>query len=488
MALRNLAAVLADWRDLRDNLLPILEADGLGSQALNAALTLSSTGGGGGGASSNVTVQNFPATQPVSAAALPLPTGAATEVTLASVLAQLQGDRAISAQQFIDSTNTVYLKVLAFNTTTNVYESVSLNFNGSAYTPILPEQPLEKSDADTTETIWEITGAGTGVTSGDIVSQFTLISQGPPIAVLGVLWFNQSTGLALAGAPVIGIRRRVGTVSATEATLATRLSEGTPITGETIPSGSGFVGWTSSIRQRLDSLLLRFPTTLGVKPSATSFAVTLASDDAQFGVKSTAATLPTGGTGLLGWVSDTYRLVLSAFTAASAPFTRLTDGTSTASIKAASTAPVAADTSVVVGLSPNSVALNSGAVSATTLRTVDAQLTTTFAGAVPQTVSDYALGATARIRKLKFLNENASVVYIGIYNSAAALTAASVPLNGLVWRVPANSDFILSVGDFGYTGTFYGATTRIGVSSTRNTYTSLTAPQLAASALHVETV
>ena len=289
----------------------------------------------------------------------------------------------------------------------------------------------------------------------------------------------------------LGAKPSAGSLAVTLATDDALLPLVGPV-AETAPAtdtaSSGLNGRLQRVSQRLTSLIGLFPSSVGTKASAASFPVVLASDDAQFGVKSTAATLPTGGTGLLGWVSDTYRLVLSAFTAASAPFTRLTDGTSTASIKAASTAPVAADTSVVVGLNPNSVAFSSGAVNATTLRTVDAQLTTTFIGAVPQTVSDYALGATARIRKLKFLNENASVVYVGIYSSAAALTAASVPLNGLVWRVPATSDFLLSVGDFGYNGTFYGATTRIGVSSTRSTYTALTAPQLAASALHAETV
>jgi hypothetical protein len=62
------------------------------------------TGGGGGyvavkvnpsGAltaevSGSVSVSNFPATQPVSAVSLPLPTGASTETTLASVLTELQ--------------------------------------------------------------------------------------------------------------------------------------------------------------------------------------------------------------------------------------------------------------------------------------------------------------------------------------------------------------------------------------------------------------
>ena len=39
---------------------------------------------------------------------------------------------------------------------------------------------------------------------------------------------------------------------ATQTTLASRLSEGTAITGEAIPTGSGFLGWISSIRQSIN--------------------------------------------------------------------------------------------------------------------------------------------------------------------------------------------------------------------------------------------
>jgi hypothetical protein len=156
--------------------------------------------------------------QPISASSLPLPTGAATESTLNSVLTQLQGDRAISENLFIDSTNTIYLRVLAYNQQTNAFESSAIGLNGTAYTPTAPETPLQRSDYDTTETVWEIVANGTGYAVGDIVSQFTLITQGPPIAVAGVLWFNQTSQLGIS-APLSGHRRRIGALAATESTL-----------------------------------------------------------------------------------------------------------------------------------------------------------------------------------------------------------------------------------------------------------------------------
>jgi hypothetical protein len=158
-------------------------------------------------------------TDPALVVAISPNSGLASESTLNNILTQLQGDRSISSHLFVDSTGTVYLRALAYSQTANAYESVSLDIaTGATYTPVPPETAVDRSDFDTTETVWEITTAGTGYSIGDVVSQFTLISQNP-IAVAGVLWYNQSTSAAIA-APLVGHRRRVGSVGATEATLA----------------------------------------------------------------------------------------------------------------------------------------------------------------------------------------------------------------------------------------------------------------------------
>lgn len=199
--------------------------------------------------------------------------GGATEVTLAAVLAQLQGDRAISSNLFIDSTNTTYLRVLAFNQQTNLYEATVLTLAGASYTPVLPEVALAKSDLDTTETSWEIRISGTGYTVGDIVSQFNFLSQSPP-SVIATLWFNQTTQLPLATAPVAAHRRRTDGLAATEATLSTRLAEGTPITGEALEvGGSSALGWLSSIRKAIATLTALFnPTVTQTGGIGTAFA------------------------------------------------------------------------------------------------------------------------------------------------------------------------------------------------------------------------
>lgn len=178
--------------------------------------------------------------------------------------------KTIGSQLFVDSANVIYGQVLTYNPTTNAYGTVTLTLAGAPYTPVPPSVPVDKSDFDTTQTVWEITANGTGYAIGDTVVQYTLISQGPPVSVVGSLWVNNGTAI---GAPLVGHRRYAGSVAATEATLTTkaseatlatraseatlasRLSEGAPVTGETIPSGSGALGWLSSIRAAVQSVV-----------------------------------------------------------------------------------------------------------------------------------------------------------------------------------------------------------------------------------------
>jgi hypothetical protein len=146
---------------------------------------------------------------------------------------------------------------------------------------------------------------------------------------------------------------------------------------------------------------------------------------------------------------------------------RISDGTNFSSIKPASTNALATDTAEVVTLRP--------------------QTTTNF-GAVSPVADTLITPVSVRIRGLLFTNNNAFVVYVGIYNSAAALTGTSVPFNGYAIRVPANATLDKSVADFGETGRLFGANTHIGLSSTLGVYTALTAPQLALCSLNVETI
>jgi hypothetical protein len=217
-------------------------------------------------------------------------------------------------------------------------------------------------------------------------------------------------------------------------------------------------------------------------------------------------------------------ILSSQSTVASAGFQKLTDGTNAATIRAGSSPPALADTALVVSLSGNSanmggltpnvtatrsstvsgifntalpaltagqmvpfqlsanselitslyiaglpIAGNSGAVSAQTQRVVQAQLVATRTGSAVNPTADTALPANSRVRQLLFTNNSATAMFLQIFVTGAAIAANAVP-NVLVIRVPANATLDKTVGDFGENGTLYGATVRIGISSTFGTY------------------
>lgn len=109
------------------------------------------------------------------------------------------------------------------------------------------------------------------------------------------------------------------------------LYAGTAITaaGGLGAGGAGLIGWSSAIAARLGDpndavattdtgaaslvaltkrMLAKLPPSVGLKPSATSLAVVLASDDAQIGTKVAAvAGLGSGGTGIVGWLSQVWQ-------------------------------------------------------------------------------------------------------------------------------------------------------------------------------------
>jgi hypothetical protein len=105
-----------------------------------------------------------------------------------------------------------------------------------------------------------------------------------------------------------------------------------------------------------------------------------------------------------------------------------------------------------------------------TQRIVLANRNETQVGSI-ETSADIAIGAGQRIKSILFNNITASVVYLQIFNKASALALNDIPLNGLIIRVPINSTLDKNTGDFGEAGILYGATIRIGLSSTFATYT-----------------
>ena len=140
------------------------------------------------------------------------------------------------------------------------------------------------------------------------------------------------------------------------------------------------------------------------------------------------------------------------------------DGTTPITVKPASINTLATDTAEVVACRP---------------------LITTQVGQINPT-ADTALVTGGRIRSLLFTNTSGATVFLGVYVSAVALTGASVVNTGYVIRVPAGSTLDKGIADFSVNGRLFGATVRIGLSSTFATFTALTAPILALCSLNLE--
>lgn len=117
--------------------------------------------------------------------------------------------------------------------------------------------------------------------------------------------------------------------------------------------------------------------------------------------------------------------------------------------------------------------VNNGSVSAGTQRVILANRIETILGGI-ETFSDISAGNSQRIKILTFTNNSANIIFLQIYNKSTSLITGDIPMNGLIFRVPANSTLDKTVADFGEAGILYGTNTRIGLSSTFGTYTAIT--------------
>ena len=359
-----------------------------------------------------VTTDGSAVTQPVSAAALPLPTGAATEATLALIKAKTDNlDVALSTRAVTGLTD-AQLRASAVPVS-----ATSLPLPTGAATAALQTQPgvdigdvtvnngagvaaVNIQDGGNSITVDGAVTANIGTTGG-LALDATLtngtqkaIARGGAkgaTAAADVTSTNQSADRQAidvqirtsTGVPVdtfgagtqyadgaargtatgtlamiddgtniqslsgdsngrLNVNNISGTVSlptgaATEATLATRAA------AAQLPAA--LVG--GRLDENVGAWLGSTTPTVGQKAMAASLPVTLASDQSAVPISAASLPLPTGA------ATAANQTTLGSQT------TKINDGTNTATVKAASTAPVAADSALVVTVSPNSAPLGS---------------------------------------------------------------------------------------------------------------------------------
>lgn len=142
------------------------------------------------------------------------------------------------------------------------------------------------------------------------------------------------------------------------------------------------------------------------------------------------------------------------------------DGVRAVTVKAAATAPVAADTALVVAQSPNGV--------------TPPMADYTFLNPAPAASADVAVPGTPSFTGLSVINNSAVTLFLQIHSKAGALANGDTPAT-VVFRVPANSQAALTRADLFCSSTGQGrdfgvaADVRLGLSTTLATYTAAVA-------------
>jgi hypothetical protein len=363
--------------------------------------------------------------------------------TLAADIAAIKTNTAkisqFSFQLAEDTAGTVFL----IKTDTVAGTSVNINVaTGLAFTPV---GAIELTDPIASQITIEqneyeaLTTNGANWTVGDILERIRTLNTSSGV-VLTTNWYN-AAGTLLGTIPVIG----TDVIDSDKQSLVVlrSIDNKTPTVGQKISANSSPVVVAS------DNIIT-------AKTDQTTHGTTdkVAADNIQINGVAIATALGSANTGTQRVaVANDSRIV---------PW----DGVNSSTYKAGATNPAPGDTAEVVTLRP--------------------VITSQSGGVNP--AADTALTAGARVRGILFTNTTATVVFIGIYSSAAALTVASVPNAGYIIRVPAGATLDKGVADFGETGRLFAANTRIGLSTSLLTFTPLSAPNLLLCSLNVEVV
>lgn len=369
----------------------------------------------------------------ISAASLPLPTGAATaanQTTLGSQTTKVNDGTNTAAVKAastaavatdpalvvaISPNNTITTSNASVGTNNSAIPTSSTQVGGSDGTNL---QAARVFDGDT--------GAGTQYVLGAILRKAAsggTVEAGTSADPLRV----DPTGTTTQ--PISAASLPLPTGAATEATLSTRLADAT------------FTG-------RIN--------TLGQKTSANSTPVVLASDQSSIPVTDAGGSLTVDGTvtanqgtaaALAGYwpvrVTDGTNTMPTADNAARSSFHRVTDGTNTATVKAASTAAVAGDTALVVAVSPNNtVAISAASLPLPTGAATEATLATrladaTFTGRINTLGQKTSANSTpvvlASDQSAIPITDNSGSLTVDSAQLPAALVGARLDVNNGAW-------------------------------------------------------
>lgn len=236
-------------------------------------------------------------TQPVSATALPLPAGAATETTLATIKAILAAQASIAESTWYDPTVTPNLFYFRRVTNTDgVVTEVWTDPTGATVAFNANWKPL--SSASSYQVLpavnYDVKTAFTGASVDDVVVRVIILNNGvTPPTIAASLWLNANTGAVLSSVTMANMKEATRDISIPDGSFVTFGAMADAAAANPTAGGS----FMSTFRGYWTNWLARVPV-LGTAMMAGSTPMTLATDDkaavAIGGAADAAATADTG--------------------------------------------------------------------------------------------------------------------------------------------------------------------------------------------------
>lgn len=129
-----------------------------------------------------------------------LPTGAATETTLAQVRDAIKATIDLESTIWTDNSGAYYVRRDIVDEGTG---SISISWtapDGSPASPGAGLRPLSTAERDVTQDIYQAIASGTGYSNGDLIARLLVIDANPSVPVVTQIWYNL-TSSAVISAP-----------------------------------------------------------------------------------------------------------------------------------------------------------------------------------------------------------------------------------------------------------------------------------------------
>ena len=126
-----------------------------------------------------------------------LPTGAATETTLAQVRDAIKAQIDLESTIWTDDSGAYFVRRDLVNEGTGVITIAWTAPDGTAATPGAGLRPLASAQRELSQDIYSALSSGTGYSSGDLLARLLIVDTAPATPVVTQLWYNLSTSAVI---------------------------------------------------------------------------------------------------------------------------------------------------------------------------------------------------------------------------------------------------------------------------------------------------